>query len=164
MFGFIKSLIGSESYLGVDIGTTSIKIAELAMGKVRPKLRNYAFLETYGHLDRLNNAIQANSLKIAEKETAELLKMALDKMKPKVDYASASIPSFSAFITLIDLPKMSDADTAKTVAFQLNQYIPLPASEVVIEWFKVGEKTDEKGFDRQDIIIEIGRASCRERV
>lgn len=153
MFNFIKSLIGTESYLGVDIGTTSIKIAEISMGKIRPKLQNYGILESYGHLDRLNDAIQTNSLKIAEKETAELLKLVLAKLKPKTNYASVSVPSFSAFITLIELPKMSDADTAKTVSFQLNQYIPLPASEVAVEWFKVGEKNDEKGFDKQEILI-----------
>ncbi len=149
----MKSLVGAESYLGVDIGTTSIKIAEISMGKIRPKLQNYGILESYGHLERLNDAIQTNSLKIAEKETAKLLKSVLAKLKPKTDYASVSVPSFAAFITLIELPKMSDADTAKTVSFQLNQYIPLPASEVAIEWFKVGEKSDEKGFDRQEILI-----------
>jgi len=153
MFNFIKSLVGAEPYLGVDIGTTSIKIAEISMGKIRPKLQNYGILESYGHLERLNDAIQTNSLKLAEKETAELLKLILAKLKPGAKYAAASIPSFSAFITLIDLPKMFDADTAKTVSFQLDQYIPLPASEVVIEWFKVGEKTDEKGFDKQEILI-----------
>ena len=153
MFNFIKSLVGAEPYLGVDIGTTSIKIAEISMGKIRPKLQNYGILESYGHLERLNDAIQTNSLKLAEKETAELLKSILAKLKLKTNYASVSVPSFSAFITLIELPKMSDADTAKTVSFQLNQYIPLPASEVATEWFKVGEKSDEKGFDKQEILI-----------
>lgn len=153
MFDFIKSLVGTESCLGIDIGTASIKIAEISMGKVRPKLKNYGFLESHGHLERLNDAIQTNSLKIAEKETAELLKLLLAKLKPSTLYANASMPSFSAFTTLIDLPKMSDSDTAKTVSFQLDQYIPLPPSEVEIEWFKVGEKTDDKGFDRQEILI-----------
>ncbi|MFH1346880.1 MAG: type IV pilus assembly protein PilM [Spirochaetota bacterium] len=153
MFNFIKSLVGAESYLGVDIGTASIKIAEISMGKVRPKLKNYGFLESHGHLERLNDAIQTNSLKLAEKETAELLKLLLAKLKPGTKYASASVPSFSAFITLIELPKMSETDTAKTVSFQLDQYIPLPVSEVAIEWFKVGEKTDDKGFDKQEILI-----------
>lgn len=153
MFNFLKSLVGAESYLGVDIGTASIKIAEISHGKARPSLKNYAMLESHGHLERLNNAIQTNSLKIAEKETVDLLKSVLDKMKPGTTTAVASIPSFSAFITLIEIPKMPDADTAKTVSFQLKQYIPLPITEVAIEWLKVGEKTDENGFEKQEIMI-----------
>ena len=72
MFDSIKSLIGlrSNSILGVDIGTASIKIVEIAKSSSKPKLKNYGILKTYGHLERPNSAIQTNTLKIAEKETA----------------------------------------------------------------------------------------------
>ena len=48
---------------------------------------------------------------------------------------------------------MPEVDMAKTVSFQIHQYIPLPTSEVAIEWIKVGEKEDEKGFTKQEILI-----------
>jgi len=57
MFNFIKSLVGAESYLGVDIGTTSIKIAEISVGKIRPKLKNYGFLESYEDLSERANRV-----------------------------------------------------------------------------------------------------------
>jgi len=152
MFQFVKSFI-SPSYLGVDIGTTSIKIAEISKGKQKPKLENYGVLESYGHLERLNDAIQTSNLKIAEKETAELLKTLLDKLKSKSREAVASIPCFSAFITLIEVPEMPEADTMKTISFQIRQHIPLPVSEVAIEWLKVGKREDENGFVKQQILI-----------
>jgi len=152
MFNFIKSLIGAQSYLGVDIGTTSIKIVEIAQDKKRPKLKNYGILETYGHLERLNNAIQTSSLKIMEKEAAGLLKMLLKQSKIKSLDVLASIPSFSAFITLLEIPEMSEIDTAKTIPFQISQHIPLPASEVNIDWFKVGQK-EEEGVVKQQILL-----------
>lgn len=152
MFQFIKSFI-SPSYLGVDIGTTSIKIAEISKGKRQPKLQNYGVLESYGHLERLNDAIQTSNLKIMERETAKLLKMLLDKLKIKSRETVASIPSFSAFITLIEVPQMPEADTDKTISFQISQHIPLPASEVAIEWLRVGERQDENGFVKQQILI-----------
>ncbi len=80
MFNFVKSLLGSGSCLGVDIGTTSIKIVEIAGGK-QPQLVNYGILESYGHLTRENSAIQTSSLKLAEQETAELIKMLLKQAK-----------------------------------------------------------------------------------
>jgi len=153
MFNFIKSLIGAQSYLGIDIGTTSIKMVEISGGKKQPKLQNYGILESYGHLERLNNAIQTSSLKIMERETASLLKLLLDKLKIKSRQAIVSIPAFSSFVTLMEVPQMPEVDTAKTVSFQIRQYIPLPTSEVAIEWIKVGEKEDEKGFTKQEILI-----------
>jgi type IV pilus assembly protein PilM len=153
MFNFIKPFVGNQTCLGVDMGTTSIKIVEVSRGKKQPKIQNYGVLESYGHLERVNDAIQTSSLKIMEKETAHLLKLLLDKLKIKSHQAIASIPAFSAFVTLMEMPSMPEADTAKTVSFQINQYIPLPSSEVAIEWIKSGEKEDEKGFTKQEILI-----------
>lgn len=153
MFNFIKSLIGTQSYLGVDIGTTSIKIVEVSKGKTKPKIENYGVLETYGHLERLNDAIQTSALKIVEKETAELLKLLLKQLKIKSQQTIASIPAFSSFITLLEIPEMSDADIVKTMPFQIRQHIPLPVSEVTIDWVRVGRREDEKGFTKQQILL-----------
>ena len=48
---------------------------------------------------------------------------------------------------------MPEADTNKTISFQISQHIPLPASEVAIEWLRVGEREDENGFVKQQILI-----------
>src|SRR3989344_4847436 len=61
------------SYLGVDIGTTSIKMVEVKQGKQLPQITNYGFLESSGHLVRANKVLQTSSLKIFEKEVTELL-------------------------------------------------------------------------------------------
>lgn len=157
MFDSIKSLIGfgSGSILGVDIGTASIKIVEITKSSPKPKLKNYGILKTYGHLERPNSAIQTNTLKIAEKDTAALLKSLIDKAKFKTREASASIPFFSAFITLLELPMMPDADITKTMSFQIKQHIPLPISEVAIDWLKVGEREDEGIMKQQILLISI---------
>ncbi len=152
-FNFLKSLISSQTCLGVDIGTTSIKMVEIAKGSNRPKLRNYGLLESYGHLERINNAIQTSTLKIMERDTAEILKLLLNQLKVKSQEVIASMPAFSSFFTLLELPEMSEEDMAKTMSFQISQYIPLPASEVTIDWFKVGQREDEKGFTKQQIFL-----------
>ena len=153
MLIFFRGLLGKKSYLGVDIGTTSIKMVEISKGRIQPKLQNYGILESYGHLERLNDAIQTSSLKLAERQTAELLKLLLKKIKIKTFDAIASIPAFSTFITILEIPEMSEIDAAKAVPFQIRQHIPLPTSEVAIEWLKVGKKEDEKGFSKQEILV-----------
>jgi len=153
MFNFIKSFIGSNSYLGVDIGTTSIKMVELSKGRIQPRLLNYGILETYGHLERFNDAIQTSFLKIAERQTSEFLKMLLEKTKTKTVNAIASVPAFSAFTTTFEIPEMSEVDTAKAVPFQISQNLPVSVSEMAVEWFKIGKKEDEKGFMKQEIFV-----------
>lgn len=147
------NLFGSSSYLGVDIGTTSIKIAEIGKGKSGPELQNYGILESYGHLERVNNAIQTSTLKIMEADTIQLLKTLIKHSNFKSRQAIVSIPSFAAFITLFEMPQMKDAEIAQAMQFQIGQYIPLPVTEVSIDWLKVGERQDEQGFIKEQILL-----------
>ena len=74
---------GKKSYLGIDIGTTSIKMVELEGKKgAKPTLKNYGALEGHGYLDRVNNAIQTSSLKMFDSEVKDLLGVLIKKTKP----------------------------------------------------------------------------------
>ncbi len=151
-FQFLKQQISSD-FLGVDIGTTSIKMTEVDQGERGPRLLNYALLESQSSLTRPNTALQTSGLKLSEQETVELLREALKKMKPRTKTALASLPSFSAFTTVLSFPQMSSGDLAKTIAFQAKEYVPLPMSEVAIDWLKVGEYEDEKGVKFEQILL-----------
>jgi type IV pilus assembly protein PilM len=151
-FKFLKPIL-KPSYLGVDIGTTSIKIIEVNQGKQLPRVVNYGILETDSYLMRVNSALQTSSLKLFEREVVDLLKVLLAKMNTKTTEALASLPLFSAFVTVLDMPKMPDADLNKAIIYQAQQYIPSPISEVAIDWLKVGEYTDEKGLTHEQVLL-----------
>lgn len=156
MFKFLKSLksaFGRRSYLGIDIGTTSIKIVELTEIRGKPALKNYGVLESYGHLERLNNAIQTSTLKMLDRETAELLNMLLKHLKVGTVDAVVSLPSFSAFTALLDVPAMSKEETSKAMQYQARAFVPLPISEVSIDWLPVGEYDDDRGIKHQQIFL-----------
>jgi len=152
-FNFFKKIFPPKSFLGIDIGTTSIKLIELRKTKELPELLNYALLESYGHLERLNNAIQTSTLKIIDKQTTELLQILLKQSGVKSKNVVASIPSFSSFTALLELPVMSHKETTQAMQFQAKQYIPLPISQVTVDWVKVGERQDAKGNISQQILL-----------
>lgn len=153
MWNPFRSLFGGVSYLGVDIGTTSIKIVEVSRRGGKPSLTNYGVLESYGHLERPNNAIQTSTLKMLDNETVELLKLLMRQLKIRSKNAVASLPAFSAFVTLLEFPAMPDTEMAKAMQFQARQYIPLPISEVALDWIKVGERQDDKGTLKQQVLL-----------
>jgi type IV pilus assembly protein PilM len=148
----LSKFLSHKSVLGVDIGTTSIKIAKLKSGK-KPELEDYAILESYRHFERANETIQTSNLKMLDKTTTELLQQAIKNLDTKNTEVVASVQAFSAFVTLLELPMMSQEETANAMNFQARQYIPLPISEVTIDWVKVGEKTDEFGKTIQQVLL-----------
>ena len=137
----------------MDIGTTSIKIVELEKGGERPKLMNYGILETSGYLERFNTAIQTSNLNIFDQEVVNYIKALLRKGNFQSHDVVASLSTFSAFTTLVEMPVMSEEDTRKTMAVHVKQYIPLPLASVTLDWLKVGERADTEGHRKQQLFL-----------
>ncbi len=152
-FQDIGNFMSARSVLGVDIGTTSLKVAELTRKGEGLSLLNYGILETQNYLNHPNQAIQTSSLKISEKESAAMLKELIREMRPKARLAVGTIPSFAAFQTLIDMPLLSPQETAKAVEFQAPQYIPIPIADVAVDWLKVDEFQTENRETYQRIFL-----------
>lgn len=135
MFG-----LGKKSFLGIDIGTSSIKIVELEMAENKPVLSNYGWV----HLDEL----------VREKDSLALWKKYISKIlhdgKFKSKSAYFSIPSAGSLITLIEFPEMSEEDLNQAIKFEAHKYVPVPLEEVVLSWDIIGKtesfemKNDQK--------------------
>ncbi len=161
-FRDIGNFFRSGTVLGVDIGTASVKCAELGVTQERLKLLNYGILESKEYLIHPNRAIQTSSLSISESDAAALLKAALLEMKPKAKIAVGSIPAFAAFTTVLDMPLLSKEETTKAVLFQAPQHIPLPIKEVALDWMKVDEfDTPERTRYQRIFLIAIPEAIIR---
>ncbi len=152
MLNIFKNAL-SPTYLTVDIGTTSIKAVEINGGGKSPRIVNYGLLESSGYLARANQALQTSSLKIFEEDVVALLKTLLREMGISSKEAYASLPLFSVFTAVLDFPPMDEKEIARAIVYQARQYVPLPLEEVALDWLKVGEYQDEKGFSHQKILL-----------
>lgn len=158
MFGgeFLKNILGTGNVLGVDIGTASIKIAEVERAGEQYRLVNYGILSNYGHFERANEVIQTSTMQIFDKEAVTLLKKLLAEMKTRARRAVAGLPVFATFTTLIEMPDMNQEEMKQAVGFKAKQYIPLPLSEVTIDWLSVGTRQDENGKTvRQVLLVSV---------
>jgi type IV pilus assembly protein PilM len=148
-FNFLKK----NTYLGVDIGTTSIKMVEVQAGNKAPMVTNYGLLESSGYLSRANQAFQTSGLKIFEADIIELLKTLVKQVGTGTKDVIASLPPFEVFTTMLDFPAMGPKEIGQALIYQAKQYVPLPLSEVALDWMKIGDYQDEKGFAHQKILL-----------
>lgn len=152
-FRDISNSLRSRSVLGVDIGTASIKLVEISERGGSFTLENYGILEEKSYLLHPNRAIQTSSYKINDREVGRLLKILVREVRPKTKIALASLPLFSVFSTYLDMPLLSEQETAEAVSYQARQYIPLSLSEVSLDWFKVEEFYTPRGERFQKILL-----------
>jgi type IV pilus assembly protein PilM len=148
-------VVGPPRILGIDIGTTSIKAVELSKEGGVIRLNTYGILENYGHLERINDAIQTSSLKILDEVTAEMLKKLLSEMKPTTHTCSMSVPVFSAFVSLMDLPQLSEKELKQAIPFEARQYVPVPISEVALDWQVLGPTPGQEGQKIQVLLVAV---------
>ena len=88
-----------------------------------------------------------------DKETAGLIEELLKNMNPKTKNVVASLPAFSAFTSLLEIPVMSKEETAQAMQYQAKAFVPLPLTDVTIDWIPVGEYTDDKGVKKQQVFL-----------
>jgi len=118
--------------LGIDIGTSSVKIVELTKSGDEIELTNYG--EYKGSTDA---TLRSSSVKLQSSQIADIIKEILKESAITAREATISVPVFSGFSTVISLPQMSDQELSQAVAFEAKKYIPLPLSEVQFEWMKI---------------------------
>ncbi len=127
---------GPKSYLGVDIGTLSIKIMELSDENGRPKLQNYAILSNY-------NLIENKTPKIFGGEAPLMLRRLLKESGITAEEVNMSAPIFSSFLTVMELPPMSTSEISSAIQFEAKKYIPVPLDSVLVDWSVIGSAPDK---------------------
>ena len=138
MFGLFKS----TSKLGIDIGTASIKIVELDKKNGRFVLQNYGLFELKGTSAAGTSPMQNSILKLPDGEIIWGIKEVIKKGNIKSKNVVASLPSFSTFSTVIEMPYLSKNDLAKAIPFEARKYVPIPLAEVDMDWSIIGIKKD----------------------
>ena len=115
------------SYLGIDIGTSSIKMVELE------NFKNQARLKTYGYADVsiniLSTAIEQNNEKIAK-----YINEIAQKSNIQTRQVVAALPTFSVFNFIINLPPMPKKDLASAIKWEAKKFIPVPLEEMILDW------------------------------
>ncbi|MFA7216420.1 MAG: type IV pilus assembly protein PilM [Candidatus Paceibacterota bacterium] len=122
----------SPSVIGLDIGTSSIKLVQLSRKSGR------AVLETYGELSLgpyahgsigeatnlpLNKVVEAINDLLVEKEVNITTRI-----------CGIAIPFSSSLVSVIDFPMVSAKELANMVPLEARKYVPVPMSEVTIDW------------------------------
>jgi type IV pilus assembly protein PilM len=129
-----------KSFLGVDIGASSIKVVEFEAHKGRPLLMTYGYAE-------VPVEESGESLFDQPKRTGELLARICKEAGTKSTSAMAALPTSHVFATILLLPDGKD-QRAKQAAVdaEVTKLAPLPLSEMIIQTtFLDEEKKVEKG-------------------
>mgnify|MGYP001560701063 FL=1 len=126
-----------DSAVGIDIGSSSIKVVEIK------KKGGKAILETYGSI-ALGPYAGLDAGRVSNlpvEQITDALKEVLKQSSVSARSVAMSIPIQSSLIFTIDLPaQVKDNEMSTIVSTEARRYIPVPISEVAIDYFMLPKK------------------------
>lgn len=128
---------GGDSALGIDIGTSAIKIVEIK------KKNGKAMLETYGaiSLGPYQDLKAGAVTNLTSEKIVEALKEVIKQSGALSKEVALSVPVQSSLVFEMELPTgVEEKDVAPIVTTEARKYIPIPINEVTLDYFEIPKK------------------------
>ncbi len=134
-FDRLKSIfrVGGKSVIGIDIGSSGVKIVQLR------KEKGIAILETYGSLSIGPYAEKDIGASVSADENVihTVLEVLMKEANITSRLSGISIPFKSSLISLIKVPAVTDDKISQIIPFEARKHVPVPLEDVSIDWFVV---------------------------
>ena len=130
-----------NAFVGIDIGSSFIKIVQLK------KEHGRIVLETYGEValgpyevDEEHEHFAGELTNMNSEQMAGAIKNLLEQANVTAKDAVFSISSSTSLIFILQLPKIDERELTKAVENEARRYIPIALSEVSLDWWIIPEK------------------------
>jgi len=141
---YSKKAVVPDRVVGIDLGASSIKVVELQNNEDVITLTTYGELQLGPYTDQSVGAVVTIS---PEKEQQALVDL-LRESAVKSSNAVFAMPLSSSFVTIMTLQTEANEDVTPRVNVEARKYIPIPISEVSLDWTEV---------ETRDVIVKTSR-------
>lgn len=140
----------AKTYLGVDFGTSSIKVVELGLENDEPVLLNYGEINL-ALLETMRSGDQGSY----DAQITIFLRALLEKVGPKTRQVYVAMPAFIGLVALVEFPQMNESELESAIQFESHKYIPSPLHEVALSWEVVGQRTVALSDDASQQVTKL---------
>jgi type IV pilus assembly protein PilM len=152
----IESLKGAGTVrpakvVGIDFGSSSIKVVELEQRE------EVIALSTYGELQLgpYANTGMGSTTKLDTPKRIEALVDVLREAGVDAKSGVTALPLPDSFVTVMTLTARPDEDITSRVPVEARKYIPVPLTDVALEWSEVPRTSDPGDLNREILLAAI---------
>jgi type IV pilus assembly protein PilM len=134
-----------SSVIGIDIGSSSLKIVQIKKEKDR------AVLQTYGEISfgSYNNLPIGQTVNLTSEQYVKVILDLLKEANITATKSAMSIPLKLSLISFLDIPKVDEKEERGVIEFEARKYIPVSMSEVTLDYFIIPQ-ADDSALDTAD--------------
>ena len=150
MFGLVKNLVGGKaSPIGIDFGSDSLRLAQVAPAGQEWKLLAAASADVPSHVRHDNNA----RLQFFVQTTKDLLSQGGFTGRQVV----LALPAANMFIQHLRLPKMDDEAMKKAVPWEARGKIPIDPGAALLRYHIAGEVYQDQEAKCEIVLMAASR-------
>jgi type IV pilus assembly protein PilM len=139
-----------KGLLGLDIGTSAVKIVELEQSRGGYQLKNFGM--TFLPKETIVNGVFKNAASLVTAVTS-----INENLKTKTKYVSTSVSGHPVIIKKINIPTMTEEELTESIQWEAEQYIPFDLEEVNIDFQILG--VNEATPDQMDVLLVAAKKS-----
>jgi type IV pilus assembly protein PilM len=143
-----------KAFVGIDIGSSALRIVEIAGWGDRRTLKSYGEMRIQTLYDKPFRSFEKNSLLLSTHDIARAIKGIMEEAGTRSRDAVFSISDYSSFFTNFELPPMNENELNDAIRFEARRHVPLPLAEVVLDW-QLLEKRKKKTDPFKVLLVAV---------
>ncbi len=140
---------GKGDVIGIDFGSSSIKIVQLRQEE------RYLSLVTYGELPLgpYVGTVIGGATNLNPSQLMEALSDIVREAGITSTHAGVAIPYAASFVAIISIPAQEESALASIIPIEARKYVPVPVNQVTLDWFPVPEKNGVANAQKVRILL-----------
>jgi type IV pilus assembly protein PilM len=142
--------VSGRRAVGLDIGTTGVRAAQIAWSK------DQTTLERFGQV-----ALPPGAVRDGEVIDSEAVAAAIRELWSRVKFSTkkvvVGVANQKVIVRQLDLPWMPIAELRKSLAFQVADVIPMPVEHAILDLHPLEEVEDENGRRQRILLVAASR-------
>jgi type IV pilus assembly protein PilM len=130
--------VAGRTAIGLDIGTSGVRAAELSFGKGR------VTLDKFGQVALPEGAVRDGEV-VDRDQVARALKQLWAHTKFSSKKVVIGVANQKVVVRQVDLPWMPAGDIKKSLAFQVQDFVPMPVEHAVLDFHALEDLTTDSG-------------------
>jgi type IV pilus assembly protein PilM len=143
--------------VGLDIGSKFIKAVELVPGRNGPTVKALGMAPT-------PPGAMEDSVIVDPKLLGEAVKKLLKEAGISTRRCVSSVSGQGALVVrVIEVPKMSDAELAETMKFEVERHVPFAADEVIMDFQPIVRQDDDPDAQNMEVLLAVAQQEMIDR-
>jgi len=138
------------SPVGLDIGSSTFRLAQLKPSNDKPTLISYASAQTPDDLINEGEIMDVDGV-------AKALSKLWREHKIREKNVVVGVANQKVIVRVIEMPYMTETELRSAIQYQINDYIPIPIEEAIVDFQIIGERESDEGERMMEVLVVAAR-------